>query len=161
MTRDNPYESPQPLADAPVPAVPRERSLLWGWTVVFSLNLIVPLMFAMNIARGQAWIGVGLAIATMLAAGLAACAYSRRLGRILITGGIFTGAAQFFPLLHLFVGLAAFDIAGRLSLGSPAQLPSMPSGFVLTMLVGTELLLIALVVGAGVQRCLPKKKEKA
>src|SRR5262249_14917829 len=113
-----------------------------GWTPVFGLNLIVPLVLASGVleARGQA--GMYCAIAFYWVSGLMVCAARPSLGRVLVKGGIITACTQLMPVLQFAAGIAAVMIGGQAGVRSPDSF-----GFIGVIITGGLLLIAAYLSG--------------
>jgi hypothetical protein len=164
MTSDNPYESPQPIADTVPSAAPREAPPYLAWTLVFGINLLVPLLLSANVGAKHGTRGIAVAVLVLLAAGLVICAVRPGLARIFIGGSVVTAVLQFVPIVQMTVGMIAITLledAGLMSREndwSPPAIESDLGGFVLTTMVGAGLLAAALQLGLLVDWWLPKRK---
>lgn len=132
-------------------------------SLVFALNLLAPLGFAVLIARGAAWIGVAAAILLMLLLWLRLCATSDRVSRALEMGGWLLVFTQLFPVLQFIagsVGVAMGDTLGLESLDWTVQRAT--GGFVATITTGGILIGIAALCGGVASRLLSRRpRERA
>ncbi len=150
---ENPFDAPQaPLSPGPAPE--RVVGLQWriAWTVVFALNLIVPLNFALGMTHGLAWIGVAVGTALMLGLGHLAGARSRTVAFDLVAGGVCVGLSQVFPILQFIAGILSNPITSFLlgldvSDDKGPNFTTVHEGFLMTTLTAVFLIGAALVSG--------------
>jgi hypothetical protein len=117
------------------------------WTVVFTLNLIVPLILGWSACDVSGRIGMGLAILSYWGLGVLVCSRQERWGRTLVAGAIPMAFLQLLPLAQIVAGILAFRI--WTSLGE-TELPGSLSGlggFVVTWITGGFLIALALLIG--------------
>jgi hypothetical protein len=165
MTELNPYESPQ-IVDAPIRFRNREIPLTLlvrfiGWTAVYLLNLILPVLLGWAITNDEAKIGCLTTIVFFYGLGLWASLIKISYFKKLILGGFIVGVLQCCPILHLGFGVIANAIVESAGHATPAPPPTIqdgirePSivnsvigGMMMTLLTGGPLILIAVVLGA-------------
>jgi len=165
----NPYASPQSLTADSLPTTDAsDRPSRWVylvWTIVFVLNLAVPLLIAWTLSNASGRIGMFVAVAVLYLLGSWVCtAHYRHLGVSLIAGGLCVGLTQVFPLLQIIAGSVSFAVATRLGQvdGRNADLPgnvdSAAAGFIITMTTGVLLMAAALVIGLPLQAIASRRK---
>lgn len=152
----NPFESPGVVDEPLVEAGPRnirDRFSLVGWPVVYSLNVILPLMLAWGLTEQHGRYGMFLAMLLVLSGGWYVAARWTPLARRVIVGALPVALSQFFPILHIYLGMASIMLVGMATgnnvysgSGGP-PIASEPAGFAVTMLVGGGLLLCSAVIG--------------
>lgn len=162
----NPYESPQivdtsdPQASAEELATPL-KLCIW-WTILFPINMIVPLAFSgMEARKNQDAIrGMGYACLLLYGLGLVFCARSRFVSRALCFGGLICALSNFFPILQFVCGSIGLEIARYFGLltHNPEmiegqdlgydQLTTSAGGFVATFITGGLVIFVALAIGA-------------
>jgi len=129
----------------------RRRRLLM-WTVVFALNLAVPLPIGWDTTDGGGRIGLALAVVAGWAAGMFICYHSHRVGTVLVSGGTWVAISQFVPVLQFAAGIVGMvclhQIAGHGSFAEGGPRAEL-SGFALTLFTGSILFLAAMVFGGG------------
>jgi hypothetical protein len=169
MDDRNPYASPQSLTADTLPTTDvgdrPSRRIYLVWTIVFVLNLAVPLLIAWNVSNDSGGLGMFAAIAALYLLGSWICAkHCRHLGVGLIAGGLCVGLTQVFPLLQIMAGSVGFAIATRLGQvdGRNGDLPDVNSaigGFIITMTTGVLLMAAALVIGLPFQAIASRRKR--
>ncbi len=122
------------------------RKLQLVWTLVFALNLIVPLIFGWGIGDESAKAGLILAVGIYWLAGIFVCQKWRRMGQSLVAGGFLVAVTQLLPIAQICSGLAAREIWFKLS-PSDQGLNTMLGGFFMTWVTGGLLIGLALLIG--------------
>lgn len=150
---NNPFAPPTPGDDFHLPPERVIASpLIMGleWTAALLFNLIVPVLIGWSITDSNAKIGVAAAIALFLLAGYVACNYYPLLMLFTIRGSIFVGVSQIIPALHLMMGLMSLEflaILGLISKDQAVTLTGFVMGFLMTVALGLQLLIISLGIG--------------
>ena len=139
---------------------------LVSWVLVFAINLPVPMLFGASIVGGVGWAGVLLGMVSILAVTIFMHRISVSLMRIIWTGGIATAASQLFPVPHVLAGSIAIELVRVLGLldRDPlmgVKLESTATAFVITLVTGGILLLVALGVGAIYTAFVKARQTKA
>jgi hypothetical protein len=144
----------------------RSATALWGWasgwTAVFAVNLIVPIMFGWNVTANAGRGGMFLAIGFLWAVGAIVSLRRNNLARSLIVGAGLFAFTQLFPIAQMFAGMIAVSVwqlisrrpDDRWSAGDDqiySQLGSDLGGFVVTILVGIQLVVVAVTGGYAVR----------
>jgi hypothetical protein len=119
------------------------------WTIVYFLNVFMPLLLAIQVTSTDSRIGVGIGIGICWLLGLAIQYLPKSIRSSTISGSIVIGIFQFLPLspLSLIAGmLAEYSIKTLtgLDIGS-SGFNGILAGFAVTIVTGQILLLIALV----------------
>lgn len=129
------------------------RSLAWRWTLVYVLNLLLPLPLGLwlTFERGG-MIGMLAAVLVCWLVGVGGCYQLPRATRAVTDGAIVVGMFQVFPVCHLPVGAAAVimweGVAGYPTLRASGWREEL-GGFVVTLLTALPLLLGAWALGGG------------
>jgi hypothetical protein len=146
---DDPYFAGPVAAKVGRLEPPDGRGISIGlWVVVFVLNLVIPLMYGLSAARGDARFGMLLGIAILLALGCWASLASRTIGMALLVGGGIVALSQFLPALQILAGLIAVGAAGIIDgTGGRMAVGSFLGGLVATVVTGGILIGIALALG--------------
>lgn len=153
------------------------------WTLVYSVNLCVPVLFGIASVPESAYPGMALGVVVIYAAGVLLCGYRFRSGRSLLWGGSMIAVTQVVPLHYFLVGGTALELwAGvsgvNLRHFSDGREPPEPSmvpicclgTFVVTLLTAQPFLLAAFLLGAltrwlagdrPIWRNEPKREEAA
>src|SRR5579872_6898391 len=111
------------------------------WSLVFSVNLIVPCLFAAAIVNPGGWIGVVAAIGACWLAGARCCERYRVLTQSLIVGGILVGVSQLIAIPQFMAGVFGLGFTQALGLADrwdpPLGVISNPvGGFVAAAITG-------------------------
>ncbi len=137
------------------------------WAGVVLMNVFLPGCLGAATANNGtvfSWLGMLLGVGILWSVGLVACGTGGRLYDVLIAGGIGTGFLQFFPPLHIIIGVVAF-VTWNVFTGEDLVVNGLPdrgpawSAFrclVLTLLTGQILLFVAVVLGFAVRWVHPK-----
>ncbi len=164
MTDDNPYRVTA-AATVAVPAdpdtEPSETQTIVGWTIVFGLNLPVPVLFGVSVVNGLGgYLGMATGCVMWWGTGVLLCRRGRVQNvRATSWGGLLVAGSQFFPMLQMCSGMAAIAImtvlvapqAGngrgglQMAVGSPLLDHLVATG--LTLLTGTILISVAAIIG--------------
>jgi len=126
-----------------------------SWTIVYVLNLIIPVLFAVSVVSGWGWLGVVLAVFTYWILGVYVCKASKSITQALLVGGFFVGFSQFSPLLHYCAGSIALNLEARSWLHTPTDSPidmryhigGSSGAFLATAITGGILIGVALFLG--------------
>lgn len=157
---ENPYRAPESDTTAGgIRSGDLDRNAFIMWAIVFGLNMVLPLLFSVEVTQHHGRFGMGAASLVLLIAGWVLCALSARTARKLILGAVIVALTQFFPILQIVAGSVSMGIAasiqqadggggdsGRDEVGFP-EITSELGGFMVTMLVGGILLAFASIIG--------------
>ena len=145
-TVENPYAAPQSPIVFDRTGEPG-AGLRWhlAWATVFGVNLIVPLWLGWDMTSGVGRVGLVLAIVLWLLLGHLLCARSRKLRFLLVAGGVCVGLSQLLPLLQIWAGMNSGMIISMAS-GFSDRATGL-YGFLMTLLTGGQLILVAIVSG--------------
>jgi hypothetical protein len=125
------------------------------WALVFAINCIAPVLFAINMTRDFGRLGVGIAVFMFLVMGWYFGRLHSRNAKRLVTGAIIVALTQFFPILQFISGFIAFSITEELGGVEKlddedfgfGEISSFFGGFVCTALTGGTLIGVAIVIG--------------
>lgn len=144
-------ESVVPLVD-PTPSATRRSYVIWA--MMFGINLIVPIMFSSLVVQESGAVGMIVGIVVLLSTGWWINYRSARLGRVLTIGGFFVAVSQLVPIAHVFAGMIGLTITTELGAASQpgdddpvGMIDSLWGGFICTIITGTILALLALIIG--------------
>jgi hypothetical protein len=165
---ENPYQSPQ-FSEIEVSGLSLAPKGTFSWILVFLFNIPVPALFASGLVLSWGWLGVGLALASLLVLTIWLHAVSPKIMRTIWYGGIFTALTQLFPIPHMFAGMAAIEIARAMGIYvdptdfglGPGNIDSVLAGFAITFITGCILLLFAAVFGAIATLLVGKRRHAA
>jgi hypothetical protein len=124
---------------------------------VYVANLPVPLLLGWDVTCNGGRVGMAAATAPVLAVSLPVVPRWRWLRVPLVIGGVALALAQAFFVVQFMVGILSQAAVGRMGfepgvgLGAPGHLTE-PGGFVVTLLTGGPLLVVAWVCGAALWR---------
>ena len=141
----------------------RLLTLFTQWLIAFSANMIVPLIFGLSETHENGRDGLWFAVASLFAIGLAVCMFQQRLATTTIIGSVVVGLSQLFPILQIIAGVLAFGMTDRFGLRHNDALDSWPriynesSGFVVTFVTGSLLILASLITGALIRLNTPSQ----
>jgi len=160
---DNPYRSPATLefCDVSQPREPIDKLAFALWPIVFTVNLIVPTLFGLQLTRDHGRVGVLIALFGFLTTGWLFCFVKPKAARALIFGSVLIALSQIYPLIHILSGSIALSITTRVNLavaGDDSQLAHVASetgGFLITLLTGLILLACAAATGSMFALVLP------
>jgi hypothetical protein len=128
-------------------------TILVAWFAVFVVNLIVPLLFGLMVTTSGGRIGMAIAVIVFFAAGCWICANFRKIGNLLIIGGIPIGLSQVLPILQMFSGLVGNAICHALRLMDEfGETPKELGGFLVTLITGAILMTASAGSGFVIQR---------
>jgi hypothetical protein len=162
----NPYLAPSAVS-GPISESKKPKNLkvilLIVWPFVFMANMILPMLFGWDLLDKAGSIGVLCATLALLIPGWLLIAIWPTAGKRLIVGAILVALLQFFPVLHIILGVIAFEVTAYL--GQATEMNDLQSasidtefgGFIITMLVGSGLLVIAIGMGTILYLILPKR----
>jgi hypothetical protein len=147
---------------------PHNSDLRWDWewviywTVIFSLNLIVPLLLSTALTQDGGGVGVAFGIAALWMMGLAGCFLPRSFRKSMLVGGSIAALTQIFPILQLLCGsiaIASWQKLTGLSVEKPDSLIEL-STFGITVLTGQFLIasstIMVLILSAILRIRIPK-----
>jgi hypothetical protein len=126
---------------------------LLGWSVVYVLNLIIPGFFGSIVCRDGGNLGMVLGVVAFYVAVTWAVMRWPRFARWATLGGTAVALTQFAPLIQFWSGSLALWLWGgligatRLKLGDGVI--AEVGGFVVTVLTGQPLFMVAILLGAG------------
>ena len=116
-----------------------------AWLMAVLINLPVPVMLGISCTRGPGQIGMLIGVLAFAGIGLMLCRRSPRLMKDLSFGSVLTALSQFFPILHMYVGMAALTIC---TLGATnGDMTGVVEITMATVLTGVGLIIPSLVVG--------------
>jgi hypothetical protein len=158
----NPY-APPAVADAPAHrtagASRRGRlKICFAWVAVFFFNMAFPLSVAWSMTGKTGRIGISIAGLVLIAAGCWICAKYRKVGILLVIGGIPIGFTQVYPVLQIIagvVGLGVGQVLGLIVKGDDADRNlgiTELGGFIVTSITGGILMTISAGSGILVER---------
>ncbi len=127
------------------------RPCIWvlGWSLVFVVNLIVPLHMGISLTSGGGRIGLAIAIVGLWLLGVFVCLRTCTLRLALLGGGLLVGFSQVAPILHVAVGLTALELWNGPKDYDTRFLSKLSGlgGFIVTAIVELSLMAIAVIVG--------------
>lgn len=167
LDEPNPYEAPLAVASGPPltrPTRPRGGGrLLLGWAVVFSCNMIVPLLFGWDLTRDAGRGGLFAAGALLLGGGLWLCRAWPTLGGPLVAGAVLVSLTQLLPILQIIAGLMGLRLARAfgqaVSLGEFDfdRITGGLGGFVATLVTGGLLIGVSAAIGLFLRLVTPAR----
>jgi hypothetical protein len=128
------------------------KSILLSWVAVFVYNMPVPLFFGWFETEKGGRIGMAMAVIVLFAAGFWVCARFRRIGILIIIGGIPIGMSQLIPILQMAAGIIAIVIGHAVGLLDSEDATNELGGFLLTSITGTILITLSAASGFGILR---------
>ena len=155
-SEDNPFQPPTSTAGTAPTRFRRTRLqnfLIIAWPFIFGANMIIPLLFGWELVEQSGAMGVILASIILLALGWLLFVVWPALALRLTFGSIFTALLQFFPIVHMIIGIIAFGITIELGQATDMNDQVMPKitselgGFIITSITGCSLLLFATGIG--------------
>lgn len=162
----NPYLAPGaergPISEGNKPKT-LSGILLVAWPFVFVANMILPMLFGWDLLEKAGFAGVLCATLTLLILGWVLIAVGPSVGKRLIVGSIFMALLQFFPVLHIILGVIAFEVTAYLGQATEmndlqsASIDTELGGFIITAMVGLGLLVTAAGMGTILYLILPKR----
>ncbi len=154
---DNPYQPPGPIHEDVTAgrALDAERTpygLMVIWTVLFSLNLIIPVLFGAPMIQQHGAIGMLAAVMLFWIGGGVVCLRARQAAVRMMFGASILAATQLLPIIQMIAGMLALKLTQQAGLigDAPDHTPfplitSELGGFVMTCIVGG--MLVTLVAG--------------
>ena len=133
----------------PVPAAGR---LVLNWTIVFAVNLVLPLPLGVMVTQAGGTFGLLAGLILCWLAGLVACYRLPQVVRAVIQGGVAVAAIQPVVVGHIILGIVAEWVWGRVTgqaVFSGGGWRDDLDGFALTILVAQPLLAAAWLLGGG------------
>ena len=170
---ENPYRAPE--SDTTAGAIRSgdlDRNAFITWAIVFGLNMVLPLLFSVELTQHHGRLGMCAASLVLLIAGWVLCALSARTARKLILGAAIVALTQFFPILQIVTGSVSMGIAASFQLadggggdldpdeGGFPEITSELGGFMVTILVGGILLTFASLIGLVLSLVFPQRSLK-
>lgn len=151
----NPYAAPSATEPLPTPAEAksffRKQTVVQiAWFLAVVINLPVPLMFGFSFtAMGAARVGMMIGIAFIYGIGVSVCQQRADAMWRLIVGSVLTALSQFWPILHMLVGMIAMAISKFLCDADREtdQINSLLEVILTTVLTGVGLIIPSLVMG--------------
>jgi hypothetical protein len=152
----NPFQPPTSTGGTAPTRFRRTRLrdfLIIAWPFIFGANMIIPLLFGWELVENSGALGVMFASVILLALGWLLFVVWPALALRLSFGSIFTALLQFFPILHMIIGIIAFGITFELGQATDMNDQTMPKitselgGFIITIIMGSTLLLFASGIG--------------
>jgi hypothetical protein len=129
------------------------------WTMIFGLNLVVPLYFGDLVTIDGGRIGMAAGIGLLWSLGYRLSGMSDAWGRALLIGGTVVAATQLLPILQIFVGLVSVSLAGaqfRVPV-SYMRVKGEIGGFIATFSMGLIMMSGAALVGAIGSAMFPRR----
>lgn len=170
---ENPYRAPESDTTAGViRSGDLDRNAFIMWAIVFGLNMVLPLLFSVELTQHHGRFGMCAASLVLFIAGWVLCALSARTARKLILGAAIVALTQLFPILHVVAGSVSIRIAESFQLadgggGDPdldeggfPEITSELGGFMVTILVGGILLTFASIIGLVLSFVFPQRSLK-
>jgi hypothetical protein len=144
---DNPYFAPAALIPPSSPKTEDRGGWAWAlsWTVVFALNLVVPLIFGWDMTEHGGHVGLIVATAMLWVSGFRVGGKTRDRRFVMLSGGTFVALTQFVPFLQIMAGLAGWGLTSLSTSKSP--LFTEAQGFLATIITGGLLLVAAIFFG--------------
>lgn len=144
---ENPYAAPA-LHEIPTPEqLPTNlKGLRIRWCVMVAVNVPLPAFFGLQATSGAGRIGMPIGIVFVAVIGLALCPRFPRVMSNLCRGAVLTAFSQFYPVMHMFIGIMAIGICHNI----PGYDGNMSGVFQITMatlITGAGLILASLIVG--------------
>ncbi|MCU0705157.1 MAG: hypothetical protein MUF18_14385 [Fimbriiglobus sp.] len=133
------------------------------WTLVFALNLPVPVMGADLFVRPDGWLGLVGGLAVLFWLGFALCLFRFRVSRSLVWGGAVVAVTQFLPVIQFVCGAIGLDlwevIGGQALLDGSRDDTRMPGwrgdrnlgAFAVVLFTAHPMFVIAVLIGAAVR----------
>ncbi|WP_149497880.1 hypothetical protein [Roseiconus lacunae] len=154
----NPYQAPPEIkqtTNSVADALPLEeqalrtrRTCLVTWTVILPLNMIVPALMAVNLVSWSGTGGILAAVTILYGLGLWCCVALPGLAVRVLLGGSIVAFSQFFPIIQVFAGVIALELAG-IPFDDDYSKPIGPlQSFLITTTVASILLGISLLIGS-------------
>ena len=154
MTEQNPYQPPSELSVAPLPTTDsRATHTFVLWTVLFVVNLPLPVLFGATVTRGPARWGMVLIVAGVYAFGLLFCLNNPKRSKSLLAGSTMLALSQFVPVIHILAGLSAISVVSKSGMISfdpefvMGPTDSLAAGAALTVITSGMLAVIAMLTG--------------
>lgn len=129
MNSDNPYEvtaAIEPASEEQTPDIVSPRRLVTTWIVVFLVNLPIPVMFGGYVVDSPGgYMGMAVGCVLWCSLGIFLC-YGRHARHVQATirGGWLVALTQFYPMLHMLIGmLAAVLVSAVFEAGSSGRGP--------------------------------------
>lgn len=139
------------------------RPMCRAWLVVFLANLPVPLFFGWAFTTQHGRFGMATAIVVWWLLGHQVCKASRWCGLAIVAGGIFVAMSQFLPVLQLYAGAVSLGIGSRLGQawdeGGEQQVTTELGGFLVTMLTGGLLMVVAVMCGSIISASIAESRR--
>ena len=124
-----------------------KRPPVLAWTVVYIVNLFLPVFLGLSATREGGKFGMLLGVILYFTLGCYLCYVAREVVRTLVYGGWVVAVAQCFLFPHMIVGLFGVSSAGALGQAADLDVTSEPGGFIATLVTGGILLAAAAVFG--------------
>ncbi|SIO66555.1 hypothetical protein SAMN05444166_8127 [Singulisphaera sp. GP187] len=122
------------------------------WLLVFSLNLIVPLIWGWPFTDKSGRLGMGIAIFLAWLWPMFVGEKSQRFLFAMVVGGGFVAALQICPVIQMVAGMVGITVTESLELAVQSRRLTKPNGelagFLTTAITGSVLQAVALVFGA-------------
>jgi hypothetical protein len=155
LNRENPF-APSTVVESESVETKRVVASTWimslEWTAVLLFNLIAPLLIGWGVTDLAARFGVASAVVLVLGTGILFCQLYPLLMLFTIRGAVLVGLTQVIPVLHFIIGVFSVAFLTLSGVFPPDQLPpkiavGFKSGFFLTLVMGSQLLALSLVIG--------------
>lgn len=155
LNRENPFAPSTVVESGPV-ETKRVVASTWimslEWTAVLLFNLIAPLLIGWGGTDLAAQFGVATAVVLVLGIGILFCQLYPLLMLFTIRGAVLVGLTQVIPVLHLIIGVFSVAFLTLSGVVPPDQSPpkiavGFKLGFFLTLVMGSQLLVLSLGIG--------------
>ncbi len=163
---ENPYLPPQideSKSTEDVSSEETNKSSYWNLFFVALVNMIEPFLFANIISSKKGMIGVVIGVFAVLAITWFVHRFANHLVKYIVLGGGLVAFSQFFPVLQMMAGSIGIWLSDKLfgKTWRPPQddgfadkfdmVDSIPSGVLVTVVVGSLLLIVSFLVGLGLR----------
>lgn len=147
-SNENPYAAPPTTEriEAP-PPTEGHRPPYVLWIAVVLINLPVPVMLGTGTTVGFGRIGMPFGILLVGAVGLLLCKQNPVMMRNLSKGATATALSQFYPMLHMFVGVVTVGVCSGAGSRGGAEMDGIFQITAATVITGLGLILPSLIVG--------------
>ena len=149
---DNPYAAPMvhdfaTSGEVTATFVTKPAVLQSAWLLAVLINLPIPIMFGAGVVVGPARFGMLLGTVVVYAVGVWLCLVQSGIMWRLILGSLLTALSQFWPVLHMLVGLIAMGISRAIFFIADQNFTRIPEVISATILTGIGLILPSFVFG--------------
>ena len=107
----NPYQPPKLNAPSHPGRLGQSTSMpglrYISWLLAFAVNLVVPILFALDLCCQSALVGMAVGILTLACLGCGICWKFPRFSKSFITATALVAVTQLFPMLQIIAGIIA------------------------------------------------------